>query len=193
MNYNIKDYAVVYRKSISEEIIKNIIHWCENEATISPHWYSDYDGKKRNSEKEFDTCWLTENEKGIDIWSVLKDIIWNNLSSYYEYCSKNVELSLPWNGFTTPRINIYNKNTIMHDHVDHIHNVFDGERKGIPTCTVLGLLKNAELGGEFIMWGEEKINMESGDIIIFPSNFMFRHGVREIVKGQRISFVSWVW
>jgi predicted 2-oxoglutarate/Fe(II)-dependent dioxygenase YbiX len=31
----------------------------------------------------------------------------------------------------------------------------------------------------------------SGDILLFPSNFMFPHEVKEITKGIRYSFVSW--
>ena len=35
------------------------------------------------------------------------------------------------------------------------------------------------------------IDLKTGDLIIFPSNFMYPHEVRPITKGTRYSIVSW--
>ena len=45
-------------------------------------------------------------------------------------------------------------------------------------------------GGEF-MCREKKNKLIRGDILLFPSNFMYPHEVKEITKGIRYSFVSW--
>ena len=37
----------------------------------------------------------------------------------------------------------------------------------------------------------KKIKLMRGDILLFPSNFMYPHEVKEITKGVRFSFVSW--
>jgi predicted 2-oxoglutarate/Fe(II)-dependent dioxygenase YbiX len=77
-------------------------------------------------------------------------------------------------------------------HCDHISNLFDGVKKGIPTMSALGLLNNDYEGGEFIMW-DRKIEFNAGDLMIFPSNFLYPHKVDPITKGERYSFVSWSW
>ena len=44
---------------------------------------------------------------------------------------------------------------------------------------------------EFVLI-DEKINLSKGDIIVFPSNFMYPHKV-EPVTGTRYSYISWIW
>jgi predicted 2-oxoglutarate/Fe(II)-dependent dioxygenase YbiX len=70
--------------------------------------------------------------------------------------------------------------------------MFDGERKGIPILTVLGVLNDDYEGGEFILI-DEKINLSKGDMLVFPSNFMFPHKVEPVTKGTRYTFISWIW
>ena len=77
-------------------------------------------------------------------------------------------------------------------HADHIHSIFDGERKGIPILSVLGVLNDDYEGGEFVLI-DEKIDLSKGDIIIFPSNFMYPHKVEPVTKGTRYSYISWIW
>jgi hypothetical protein len=70
--------------------------------------------------------------------------------------------------------------------------LFDGERKGAPTMTALGFLNDDYEGGDFIMW-DKKIDVNAGDLMIFPSNFLYPHKVNPITKGERYSFVAWSW
>ena len=59
--------------------------------------------------------------------------------------------------------------------------------------TVLFLNDDFE-GGEFLMFNEEKeIKFKAGDIMIFPSVFLYPHRVAPVTKGIRDAFVSWVW
>ena len=103
---------------------------------------------------------------------------------------------MPWfnhfTGYTHVRFNKYAENKKMALHCDHIHSMFDGERKGVPILSVLGVLNNDYEGGEFYMI-EDKINLSKGDIIVFPSNFMFPHRVEPVTKGTRYSYISWIW
>jgi predicted 2-oxoglutarate/Fe(II)-dependent dioxygenase YbiX len=78
-------------------------------------------------------------------------------------------------------------------HCDHIHSMFDGERKGVPTLSILGSLNDDYEGGDLVMWETDKIQLKAGSIMIFPSNFMYPHRVDEVIKGTRYSYVSWVW
>ncbi len=88
------------------------------------------------------------------------------------------------------RFNRYGVGTKMREHYDHIHSLFDGKLKGIPILSIVGLLNDNYEGGEFLIRGI-KVDLTRGDILIFPSNFMYPHEVNDITKGIRYSFVSW--
>ena len=98
-----------------------------------------------------------------------------------------------WNGYSKVKYHRYNEGEKMHLHCDHIHTIFDGERKGIPTLTMLGLLNDDFEGGDLLMYGYKKVDFKAGDLLIFPSNFMYPHEVTTITKGNRYSYVSWMW
>ena len=91
---------------------------------------------------------------------------------------------------TKPRLNKYEVNQNMKTHVDHIHSIFDGKDKGVPILSLVGLINDDFEGGEFYINNEE-VKFNKGDIMIFPSNFMYSHGVKPITKGERYSYVSW--
>jgi len=78
----------------------------------------------------------------------------------------------------------------MRMHYDHIHSLFDGIHKGIPVLSFIGILNEDYTGGELII-NNQKINSKTGDIIIFPSCFLYPHEIKEVKKGTRYSFVSW--
>ena len=108
----------------------------------------------------------------------------------------NVDYFTSWNGYSQPRYNRYTKSDECKMHCDHIHSLFttaeDPDPKGVPILSLVCLLNDDFTGGEFVI-GEKTINLTSGDVVVFPSNFMFPHKVNTIKNGERYSFVSWVW
>ena len=78
-------------------------------------------------------------------------------------------------------------------HCDHIQSIFDGSKKGIPTLTILGSLNNDYKGGELILFKDKKIDLKAGNVVVFPSNFLYPHEVKPVISGVRYSYVSWVW
>lgn len=98
-----------------------------------------------------------------------------------------------WKAHSDIRFNKYSENKKMANHCDHIHSIFDGSRQGIPILSVLGILNNDYEGGEFIMFEDEQIKLNKGDLLIFPSIFLYPHKVEPVKKGTRYSFISWVW
>ena len=78
----------------------------------------------------------------------------------------------------------------MKAHYDHIYSLFDGKLRGVPILSFVGLLNDNYKGGEF-MCRNKKIKLKRGDILMFPSNFMYPHEVKEVTKGIRYSFVGW--
>jgi hypothetical protein len=88
------------------------------------------------------------------------------------------------------RINKYSTGGFMSEHSDNIHHSH-GQQYGYPLVSVIFYLNNDYEGGEFFV-AEKEFVTEKGSAIIFPSNFMFPHKVKEITKGTRWSIISWV-
>ena len=130
---------------------------------------------------------------------------WNNTPSKNELTSKLwyaidnyiKSIKMPWfdswQGYTAVRFNEYKENKKMALHCDHIHSMFDGEKKGIPILSVLGTLNDDYEGGEFKLFDDYEIKFGKGDVIVFPSLFLYPHKVEPVTKGTRYSYISWVW
>ena len=98
-----------------------------------------------------------------------------------------------WNGYSIIKFIKYSEGNQMAEHCDHISSLFDGKTKGIPMLSVVGQLNEDFEGGEFVMWGDKVIEFKGGDLIVFPSNFMYPHKVQPVKKGTRYSYVSWAY
>jgi hypothetical protein len=171
-------------KTLCEKIIKEI-----EQSRWRQHTFNDYINDKnvnRSGDDELDVCFDWTNSK-----RELMDITNQTIRKYVG------ELNFSWfdrfKDHTEIRFNRYTKNKKMAEHCDHIHSMFDGEAKGIPTLSVVGMLNEDYEGGEFIMFENKQIELKTGDIMIFPSIFLYPHRVDPVTKGTRHSFVSWVW
>ena len=98
-----------------------------------------------------------------------------------------------WVGYSTLRFTRYFQGQRMKNHCDHIRTLFDGKIKGIPILSIIGILNDDYEGGELIMFKDKKIDTKTGDMFIFPSNFLYPHEITPVTKGVRYSYVSWVW
>jgi hypothetical protein len=97
-----------------------------------------------------------------------------------------------WEGFTRPKYNKYEVGEEMALHCDHIHSIFDGARRGIPTLSMIAALNDDYEGGDLIL-NEDPIKLKQGQIIIFPSVFLFPHKVDTVTKGSRYTAICWIW
>ena len=142
---------------------------------------------KRSEDQELSTLLskniLTKEILMKELWNVIYDYIINLKFNWFN----------SWQGYSEIRFNKYTKNKKMAEHCDHLHDLFDGEIKGIPILSVLGILNDNYEGGEFIMFENEKIKLSKGDLLIFPSVFLYPHRVEPVKKGTRYSFISWVY
>ena len=82
-------------------------------------------------------------------------------------------------------------------HFDWHHDVMvdiDFNLVGLRKITMVYCLSKSSdyEGGEFYLI-DDIIDLKKGDIIIFPSNFMYPHKVEPVTKGIRYSYISWVW
>ncbi len=185
MDNNLKTYCQVYKNYLDSNFCNNIVSSLDS-VEWGLHRYLTPSGDYVSSENE-----LSVSYEAIPQSEELHKATWFLVKEYQE--SLGFDWFKSWHGMTSIRFNKYDQNTTMMPHCDHIHSLFDGTRKGVPILSIVGLLNNSYEGGDFLMWDNEKIDLEPGSVMIFPSNFLYPHQVSPILKGTRFSFVQWVW
>ena len=95
---------------------------------------------------------------------------------------------------TPIRFNRYQNGQHMRPHIDHIRSAFDGHptQVGIPILSVLSVFNDDFDDGEFCFWGEP-IDLKPGDVLIFPSIFLYQHEVKPVTRGTRYTGIFWMW
>ena len=56
--------------------------------------------------------------------------------------------------------------------------------------SIVGLLNENFKGGNFYI-NNVLIKIKTGDVLVFPSCFLYPHEVKSITQGKRYSFVTW--
>ena len=194
MKKNIEDYIFHKENFLSKKYCENTIDELSMCDWRKHEWYSPKTQSKSGKlgDKEPDILMIFDcDEKIIKI----NDFIIDNLHAIILEYIENYKFDWfdNWTGYSEIRFNRYFPNQTMKTHWDQIHSIFDGERKGVPTLSIVGILNDDYEGGELIMFEDKKIETKKGDILIFPSNFLYPHEVTPVTKGVRYSYVSWVW
>lgn len=188
MNKNLKHYILKKNKFINADICDQAVK--EMKAIkFKEHTFYNHQTKEHTSENGSQELYVSDDD--IPTKNIIMKKLWDAIYDYIK--SLDFEWFTKWHGYTNIRFNKYNKNKKMALHCDHIQSMFDGEKKGIPILSIVGLLNDDYEGGKFIMFDKEDIKLSKGDVIIFPSNFLYPHKVEPITKGTRYSYVSWVW
>jgi predicted 2-oxoglutarate/Fe(II)-dependent dioxygenase YbiX len=189
MDRDLSSYVLVLENWLDKENCKQTIREMKNANWQQHAFYDVHTGTNntRSGSKELDVAW----GKNLSTQPYIMQRIWE---AYKEYLT---HLNFPWfdswKGYSEVRFNMYKETRVMAEHCDHIHSMFDGERKGIPTMTFLAGLNDEYTGGELVMWGDEVIPMGEGTAVIFPSCFLYPHRVEPVTSGTRYSCVSWAW
>ena len=187
MEKNLEAYIKTY-KMLDEETCKQTIKEIE-EIHWSQHTFYNVNENSygtRSGEKELDIGYSQTSTK-----NVIMQKIWDSYLNYVK--DLNFSWWSSWSGYTEVRFNRYKETRLMAEHCDHIHSIFDGNKKGIPVMTALGSLNDDYTGGEFVMFEDTVIPFKAGEIKIFPSCFLFPHRIDPVTEGTRYSFVSWAW
>ena len=170
---------------VCDRVIKNI-----ETREWTPHRWYDYQTNSSFSEetKELDVQPITEELQKLLNPAILK--AFERYQSHYAY--KGLEKTETLMSTLSPvRFNRYKPGQIMRQHQDHIHSIFDGNRKGIPVLSMILNFNDDYEGAELFFWEDYVIELGKGDIVIFPSLFLFPHGVTEATKGIRYSGAVW--
>lgn len=186
LNFYIKKNNSFIDKDICNQTIKEL---SQKENEFIQHTF--YSLKENNTitisgDKELDITTSDTSTKNF-----IMNKIWHALTDYMKH------IQLPyfdsWAGYSSIRWNRYKETRQMAEHCDHIQSLFEGQRKGVPILSCLGSLNDDYEGGELVFFGGETIQFKQGDLLIFPSNFLYPHRVEPIKSGTRWSYISWVW
>lgn len=193
-NLTLNDFIKVTKASLPSKICDDIIE-AENNFVWNKHQWYDKEtdtSESLNYDKELDVSFINK-----EFSILLMDYIKLSFESYYniftEKCKNNGLFVNMITNCCSPRLNRYNTSTLMSLHFDHIHSLFDGTQKGVPILSLIGILNDDYKGGELVFFDNYQLDLKKGDIVVFPSCFLFPHQVNEIKEGTRYSFVSWAW
>jgi predicted 2-oxoglutarate/Fe(II)-dependent dioxygenase YbiX len=188
---DLRYYIRYYQSVFDKELCGRLVHEIQDNKWRK-HSYSNPENGKEisyDNDLEVSNYSIDQKEQIHGSNELIRTVFDKYVSDLYN--SKQESL-FNINNNTNIRFNRYKPGTVMRSHVDHIHTIFDGEKKGVPVLTWLMCLNDDYEGGELLV-SEFKFKMQAGDIIVFPSNFMFPHKINEITKGVRYSAVSWGW
>ena len=194
MNKNIEHYVFHKENFLDEKYCDDSINELNKCDWKKHEWYSSQTDKEVTLSGDNEPEIIHAEKFSVDTGKINNFIIQNLHSVIKEYIeSFKFDWFDKWTGYSTIRFNRYNSGQTMLSHCDHIHSLFDGERKGIPILSIIGILNDDYEGGELIMFEDKKIDTKKGDLLIFPSNFLYPHEITPVTKGVRYSYVSWVW
>jgi predicted 2-oxoglutarate/Fe(II)-dependent dioxygenase YbiX len=187
--YDVKDYVKIYDKCFSESFCNDAVAYL-NLQNWTKHTMEDYNGNKFTDDTELSNFYDSDSKYTKHIFPIIQKAIGKYILEDFKDYANWFD---GWNNTSFPRYNRYDINTQMKIHCDHIHSLFDGNQKGVPVLTILGSLNNNYTGGELILFDELSVKLKAGQIMIFPSNFMYPHKVLPVKSGVRYTFVSWAW
>jgi hypothetical protein len=191
---NIKDYICV-KNIIPTDVCNELIDTIDKSLHWKKHQWQMYG-------KPVDPTFPNRDFDVLDATAEIQEMLYPYLSQAIQNYNTIISKENSFESFISTasvtrccqvRFNRYKKNTLMRTHHDHIHNLFDGEQKGIPILSIVGLLNNDFSGGDFIFFDNYNVKLTAGDVMIFPSSFLYPHRVEEITGGTRHAFVSWAY
>lgn len=183
------DYVKVYKNHLPIDLCKSTVNNLKKINWEKHFYYDSTNNQKVSYDNELsishDTI-LETKEINKQIWFAIEKYILKDFKDFAYWFNG-------WDGHSGVRFNRYDPTTEMKLHCDHIKLLFDGQIKGIPVLSVLGVLNDDYEGGEFIMFDGYEIHLPAGSVVVFPSNFMFPHEVKPVKSGTRYSCISWTW
>jgi hypothetical protein len=180
---DIKNFVKVYNL-IPQDVCEKIISDYENDLRWEKHvWFANIPDispllsqLSQRHEKELETLY---DQKLISLGAYFEEA----LTKYYVDINSYGLITF----FDAPRLNKYSTGTKMLTHVDLIRR---NKEDGVPVLSFIGVLNDDYDGGKFLM-NKEVLELKQGDILMFPSTFLYEHEVTEVIKGTRYSVVSW--
>ena len=191
-NTKLEDLIHVEQGIIPLDICDSIVKEIEVGEWVSHMWYN----KNTDSSFSNETRELDMQASTLELHQKVESFIGESGTRYnkkyaYQHPSCVERTGQTITQFTSVRFNRYTPGQIMRQHHDHIHSIFDGQYKGIPVLSFILNFNDDYEGADLFFWEDTIVKLGKGDIVMFPSCFLFPHGVTEATKGKRYSGVSW--
>lgn len=187
-----KDYILEARKLIPSHICKKIIAYFDDHNLEEARIGTSFQAETKTN-KEIRNCLtsfiLTNPNKTLG-----QTIMLNYILDRLDLALKSYSSKFP--RFTLQKINQldllkYEKNSYDAGYKFHV----DASGKTAHRILSLSLCLNDSFGGgEFVFDlpdGQVQFQQNTGDLIIFPSNFMFPHQVNSLTYGTRYALIAW--
>ena len=191
MEKDLTKYVANYENFLDEDYCKKAVKALKKAEWSTHQFYKAGSGDYVSYENELSVSWSNIRQR-----KEIQNKLYEGLMRYCKELPKVAGADVHkwfngWSGYSELRFNKYDETTQMKLHCDHIHSMFDGNRKGIPALSLLGCLNDDYEGGELIFWDDTEIELKGGSLLIFPSNFMYPHEITDVTEGTRYSIVTW--
>jgi len=183
INQQISDYIFFYPDVMDKKTCEWII--------------KHYDTTAKWEQSTFSTAYKNTGKSKVSMqqyWIGKPLPYYEDIKQSFDYCVNDytsVHTDIKSIDYTDFRINRYREGGFMQNHIDNIHHSH-GQKQGYPHITSLIFLNDDYEGGDFVLCGNKHIEKIQGSAIVFPSNFMFPHEVKEVTKGKRYSIMTWI-
>lgn len=179
---HLKDYIKLYSNTYTSSECKDIINVMSLNKWDRHTWYSPGGNTEM---RDYDPYVM-------DIADFPLKPVMNKIGEYTNELSLYPPIV---SQMSKPRANQYRLGQRMDAHNDHIHSLFQNDQ-GIPVLSIIIMLDEDYDGGELVYEfkdGDISYKLKAGDVIIWPSLFMYPHRVNEVTRGIRTSVVSWAY
>ena len=183
-NLQLKNFIHIERGLISKDTCRFVIDSIKNKSWNSHLWSTDGTDQFSYPTKELDVLEATP-----DLEDILNPLISLSVKYYNDFIGSEKVSQVTC--FSPVRFNRYQKGQTMRIHCDHIKTLFEGEVKGIPVLSIIINFNDDYKGGDLIFWDDYKVDLGEGDVVVFPSLFLFPHRIEEVTENVRYSGVAW--
>ena len=187
-NLQLKNFIHIERRLIPKDTCRFVIDSIKNKSWNKHLWGSGSADDKLDPFsypiKELDSLETTP-----DLEEILNPLISLSIKYYNDFIGSEKVSQVTF--FSPVKFNRYQKGQTMRIHCDHIRSLFEGEVKGIPVLSIIINFNDDYKGGDLIFWDDYKVDLGEGDVVVFPSLFLFPHRVEEVTENIRYSGVAW--
>ena len=189
---NLKDHIFEY-DLLSDHECDQIVSLLDSREWGEFSWYQDF--KQVDIDKESNMKSTVTAPEAVNIIQPhINDELFNAFHEKYNYydVEDNQTGGSFWEACSGIKFNKYDVGDYLSPHYDHIRDFFEGQFRGIPVTSVVGVLNDDFEGGEFRFWKEHTVNIKKGSVLVFPALYLFPHEVTPVTKGTRYSWIQWI-
>ena len=184
-NLQLKNFIHIEKGLVPKDTCRFVINSIKNQSWNKHSWF--------HNEEKYSYSYSTKELDILDCTQDLEDILNPLISISVKYYNNFIEgeKASQVTCFSPIRFNRYQKSQTMRRHSDHIKTLFEGEVRGIPILSIIMNFNDDYEGGDLIFWDDYKVDLGEGDVVVFPSLFLFPHRVEEVTENIRYSGVAW--